>query len=568
MRKIIDRLMARQMKLMASLGEASPRSNSIEESQPIQAARRPIVLDTGAEAAARDAAMTHLESGDLGLARQVLEPFLQAGRDVQTLTTLARICTDQGDFALALTALQRAETMDPADRKVWRLTAKLLSTQQRFREEVVYRRRLALADPKAPIQAQVDLLRALLNSIEKKGKNVSPAELRLILARCEASADIDDALRVKVAGLYYLLSAGAPEALRLYNAGMPCKPDEQDVTAQLVSLTAWSAQRHLPMPRLNDEGVPGRRPTLHELEDVFVFPGLSWIPVLHGGRVLASGYPIDGSISRSISKTSPLMLYRGSHAELRLPRDMPTEPGPALLLGGSASYYESMLLYVGGLAIAEAVGVDRNTPLVIAADETPLQQELLGLLGYGDNVFIRVAADRPVCFHRLSVPSRLAIGAEWVDPFIARWYRTRLALPQAAAQCKLYVVSSSAGGVKIANEHDVAALLASLGYERLDASTLSGREQIARFSGATHVVGATNESLTNMLFAAAGTAVLELRATHWVSSGGRLHFDVLARACGHRYAAIESMRAASDGSDSTPIVVDVDRLRSELEHAA
>lgn len=567
MRKIIDRLMARQMKLMASLGEASSRSKSIEETQPIQAARRLIVLDTGAEAAARDAAMTHLESGDLGLARQVLEPFLHAGRDVQTLTTLARICTDQGDFALALSALQRAETMNPADRKVWRLTAKLLSTQQRFREEVVYRRRLALADPEAPAQAQVDLLRALLNSIDKKGKHASPAELRLILARCEASADIDDALRVKVAGLYYLLSAGAPEALRLYNAGMPCKPDEHDVTAQLMSLTAWSSQCHLPMPRLNDEGVPGRRPTVHELEDVLVFPGLSWIPVLQGGRVLASGYPIDGSISRSISKTSPLMLYRGSHAELRLPRDMPTEKGPALLLGGSASYYESMLLYVGGLAIAEAVGIDRNTPLVITVDETPFQQELLGLLGYGDNVFIRVAADRPVCFRRLSVPSRLAIGAEWIDPFIARWYRTRLAPPR-AARSKLYVAGSSAGSVKIANEHAVAALLASLGYERLDASTLSVREQIERFSGASHLVGATSEPLTNMLFAAAGTAVLELRATHWVSSGGRLHFDVLAKACGHRYAAIESMRAAPDGSDSTPIVVDVDRMRSELEHAA
>jgi hypothetical protein len=559
MKSLLDRLMARQMKLLAALDEPPVAARTGEAPRP---------ADPVAEAAARDVAAQHLESGDLRLAREALEPFLESGRDVQTLTTLARVCTDQGDLDQALTALQRAESIDPADRKVWRLMAKLLSTQRRYREEVVYLRRLAFADDTAPAMACINLLKALLRSIDK-GKRVASAELKLVLSRFEAANDADDKLRLQFAGLYYILSGGGSDAQRLYDSAMPRSLLERDCTARLLPLTSWCTQHGLPMPRSNAEGMAGRRPTLFQLTNVDVFPSLGWIPVLDNGRVIASGYPMEGRLFRGEGVNSPLMLYRGSHAELRLPREIPVEPGPALLIGGSASDYESALMHAGGLAIVETVGGDRQLPLVVSANISGYQRELIELLGYRDNSLICIADDAPRRFEHLHVPSRLAIGAEWIDPMLIRWYRRRLTDGlRLERRRKLYVTDSRPGGVAAINESAVADLLTSMGYETVDPSTMRLRDQIESFAAATHVVGATCEGLTGLLFSAEDTRLLELRAVHWTASGGRLHFDLLSKAAGQRYDAIECLRAASEDLRSTIIDVDLDALRLALERIA
>lgn len=512
--------------------------------------------------------MQFASGGDLQLARAALEPFLTSGGELQTLFDLARICTEQGDLDQALLALQRAESMEPANEKVWRLTAKLLSTCGRHREEVVYRRRLALARSTAPAQAYIDLIQALFRSLGK-GKQRAPneSELQLLLSRFEAAPDVDDRMRLEFAGLYYLMTFGSPEALRLYNRTMPRQPHERDVTAALLSLTRWSTQHELPMPRANEEGQPGRRPTVHQLDDVLVFPALDWIPVLQNGAVMASGYQMASRLFRAEAAASPLMLYRGSHAELRLPRELPVESAPALLVGGSDSYYDNLVHHVGSLAVAESLGVARDLPLVILEGDAPGLGDALDLLGYEASRRIGVAAAAPRRFVRLHVPSRLAAAAEWIDPLLARWYRTKFT-PSRSPVRKLYVDEQGVGGVAVANEADVADLLLGHGYERIEPMGLSLSDRIDSFSGASHIVAATNEGLTHLLFCPEGARVIELRARHWVASGGRMHFDRLAEACGHRYSGLECALAPSPEPTATSVVVDLDALRAALEDAA
>jgi capsular polysaccharide biosynthesis protein len=114
------------------------------------------------------------------------------------------------------------------------------------------------------------------------------------------------------------------------------------------------------------------------------------------------------------------------------------------------------------------------------------------------------------------------------------------------------------------NEGAVAELLTSVGYETIDATGWAVKDQIEAFSGASHVVGATTEALTNLLFSSPGTSVVELRAVNWVAQGGRMHFDRLAQACGHRYTAVECSLLGT-ASDTTPVLVDVERLRVALQ---
>ena len=559
--KLLDRLMARQVRLLANLDATSPEpAHRRKQSEPTH--------DPAAEAAACALAHAQLKAGELAAARATIEAYALSGRDVGTFTTLARICTDQGDVEQALAALQRAEALYPADRNVWRLLAKLLSTQRRYREELVYRRRLALVDANAPAQVYIDWIKALLRSLDK-GKRAAASEVELIVARFEGAQAVTDDLRVQFAGLYYLLGASSPKALRLYSAGRPCGPDQRDVPASVVSLTTWCTQNELPMPRLNDQGSPGRRPTLHQLDDVLVFPSLDWIPVLDNGGVLASGFPMPGHIYQELSPHSPLLLYRGHRAELRLPRNVREEEGPALLLGGSQSWYETLMQHVGGLAIAESLGSDRALPLVINDGASPALVELLGLLGYGNNDLLRIAADKPARFRRLHVPSRLTLGAEWVDPLLSRWFRRRLAASVAGERKrKLYVKAADARGVTIVNESAVADIVSDAGYETFEPATATVREQIEAFANASHVIGGTSEGLTNLLFAAPDTAVVELRAVNWLAMGGAMHFDGLAAAGEQRYSALEGTLASGNLAETTSVYVDTARLRDLLEAQA
>lgn len=570
--KLLDRLMARQARLMASLD--APHVEVARRSSPVRAPAVAATHTAEAETAARDAAVSLVEAGEFVAACGVLEPFMASGRDVGTLTTLARIYTEQRAFAEALTALQRAEALDPADRKVWRLSAKLLSTQGHFREALVYQRRLALADANAPAVNYVNLLRALLRSAERgvraaRVDRAARAELQLVLRRFESAPGNDDSLRLQFAGLYYLLSQGSQDALRLLKEADPCPPDHHDVTATLTSLTTWSTEQGLPFARVNDQGQPGQRPSVYALQDVQVHPALGWIPVLKDGAVLAAGHVLDSRYFRGKSSPSPLMLFRGTHAELRLPRELPRESGPALLIGGSRSAYETLLMHVAGLAIIEATGSDRSLPLVVDADMSTFQLDLLAWLGYAGNPLIRVATGRPVQFDRLHVPSRLVVGAKWFDPMLPRWYQERAAATRLDAPArKLYVLPGADEGVVIANAGDVADVASSLGYETVDLSALSLSETIARFASATHLLGATSEALSPLVFAPAGATVHELRPAYWAASGGRLHFAPLCGACGHRYAAIESALAGGDGTEVSRVVVDVDALRRSLRATA
>jgi capsular polysaccharide biosynthesis protein len=130
---------------------------------------------------------------------------------------------------------------------------------------------------------------------------------------------------------------------------------------------------------------------------------------------------------------------------------------------------------------------------------------------------------------------------------------------------RIYVPPQGQSGVALGNAQAVAELADAMGYETIDPAAMTMRELADCFASASHVVGATSEALTGLLFAAEGTSVLELRVVHWVRSGGRMHFDTLARSAGLSYSAVECLRAGVDESNTTVVDVDLDTLRAALE---
>lgn len=564
MKKILDRLMARQRRLVDSLNTPAP----LHLATPKPSASELLAAAT-AEATAREAALRELKRGDLSAAMELLAPHAISATNVVTLMTLSQIHAAQGEFDTALSTLGRAEAIDPTDRRVWRLLAELYSVRGLHTDEVRYRRKLAFADPNAPATALVELVRAVFRATPP---GVKPAvnEVKLASKKLAAAPDFTASVQVQFAEAVFSFGSMGKVARTHYVAASPCSPHERDQPAQWVRMIEWCDHVGAKHSRLAEGGVRAHRPAVAELRDVDVFPRFQWVPVVDGGRVALSGFLVNRVRLRSEDPFTPLLMHNGTHVELRLPGSMPVIDQPALLLGGLPNYYHNTVEFLSSLAVAETLGVNRNLPLVVNDDLAPFQIEQLGLLGYSKDQLIRVKDDQPVRFSQLTVPSRLVRGGRWMDPMMPRWFRQRLATtssPSLHAR-KLYLSRAGSMHRRVDNEEELAAMLRQHGYEIVHPEQLSVREQVDLFAGASHLVAAAGEGLTNMLFAPPGASIVALYNRHLVQGGGDLYFDALAEACEHRFVAIHCHPAqvvAGQRVIDADLAVDIDAVRAALD---
>lgn len=121
----------------------------------------------------------------------------------------------------------------------------------------------------------------------------------------------------------------------------------------------------------------------------------------------------------------------------------------------------------------------------------------------------------------------------------ARWLRGRLA-PDVADQGgegrRLFVSRRTAASRRVANEAEIESVLAEHGFEVVDPAGMSIAEQVALFSQASIVVGPHGAGLTNLLFSAPGTEVVEIFAAP--AAQGVSNYRVLASHLGMPYSRL------------------------------
>lgn len=403
MKKVLDKLMARQMRLMDALSEPPPDKVSAGVRTAHASGPAPTQAEIEAESAAVDGAMEYLAAGDMAAAAALLDPYDSAAALTRTLTTLARMKTRQGEHEQALAYLQRTERLDPMDRKVWYFLAELFHLQQRHAEEADYRRRLAYAGKDAAAKSYIDLIAAIVKAAPKSG-HPRLSEIKLLAAKLDDTADIDDAQRVALAKALYPVGPLAELAKSHYATASPCPPGHRDSTVRMVSLIAWCKQASAPMSHIPDAGVRGRRPVVAELRDVWVLPNLQWMPVVDGGKALLANFASDHLRLQADDPASPLLLQCKHRADLRLPRGVPLLETTALLVGGSGEYSADLLEYLGVLAVADSLGIGKDLPIVVSDALAPRQLELLALLGYDAARLIRFAPTGPCASNTSSCP--------------------------------------------------------------------------------------------------------------------------------------------------------------------
>lgn len=532
---LLDRLMARQVRLMAELAPDTrdPRHTRALMNPAEREAR------VQAEDAAAAAAFEALSSGNLAAAAALIEPFTNDAHLPRTLTTLSRIRSAQGELDAALTLLRQAEALDPADQKVAYFMAALLELRGQHQEAIHYRRRIAFTNAKSQAAALVRLIASIVRAAPPR---IAPplGELQVALQRLAQADDAEPTYRFEAAKLVFPIKALKSTARALVAQADPCPPDHREIDVSWRRLSQWAANTGAPMQRDLEGGKAARRPTTVDVRDAVVHPTFQWLPLCDNGRVVLDGVATGRVRTRDEDASSPLLLDDGRTAVFRLPVDMPRVDRSALLIGGRRHYFHDTVEHVGSLYVAEHLGQVGDLPLVVPRDMAPHQAELLRLLGYGAERWLEVDPTQPTLYARLRVPTRPLVGGRWIDPGLVTWLRRRVRA--GASTCggsrRLYLSRRLAPSRRLVNEDELVERLQPLGFETVTPETLSVREQIDLFSQASLIIAPAGAALTNMLYSAPGARVVVLHNRHLVDRRIDLYYDALAQACGHHVSVV------------------------------
>ncbi|WP_417668236.1 glycosyltransferase family 61 protein [Roseibium sp.] len=248
-------------------------------------------------------------------------------------------------------------------------------------------------------------------------------------------------------------------------------------------------------------------------------------------------------------------------AHLKTPRRR--LPSAILLHHFHGDNYCHFFLYVATKAcVAERHGLPDDIPFLVPAKtaETAFfkQAQDLGLFG---NRQVIVQGRKEV----VAVDEAYVIREFFCDASYFAWIRERLKAPKPVVPGRRVFVlrgKSAANGRAFRNQTAVNDLAAEFGFDLIDPSTLSLKEQVETFSHASVIAGAHGAALTNAIFrAGAPCKIIELFSPEM----GGLHYYVISKSLGFDYASQMTLNPEGRAFMATT-EVDLNVLRREFEN--
>lgn len=282
---------------------------------------------------------------------------------------------------------------------------------------------------------------------------------------------------------------------------------------------------------LDPERASAGEPYVAKLRDVLVETAL-W-SVIDGHKVY-----VHEVHDRTIAN-GPFVAGRvfpdGRQFVLSLPAPAATIDSPCILLGGDENYSHWLTRNLIKLCLVDGEPEYATLPLLVNDDLRPYQREYLELLGIREDRLIKVPRGAIVACRELLVPTqlrnhrRMRQGIDWLRARLDAYLQTR---PVAN---RLFISRRDAPVRVLLNEPELEAALGSLGFETAVPGTMTVREQLRVFSGASVFVAVHGAGLANMVFAPADARVVE------IASGTIAKMDdfrQIASALGQRLCAV------------------------------
>lgn len=291
------------------------------------------------------------------------------------------------------------------------------------------------------------------------------------------------------------------------------------------------------------------------------------------GRVLG---PHAAVITDSGSLVHEICFYFGTTRFQEHPVFLHPFPGAPVEVGGrlgvlasrgDSNYYHFLMDVLPRMGVLDQCAEVEPPERWYAPAGMQFQQELLNLAGISPQRLIDSSTVSHVRAECLVVPGLAATDVK-NPPWVVSYLRDLL-LPSGLTRIpgrNLYVTRGiERNNRRVVNEEQLLAELELWGFEQIDPSGMSVREQIATFATADLVIAPHGAALANLVFASPGATVIELfPAAHIVPDYWKL-------ACGvpglqYRYLAGVGKRVEADRSQLliTDVMADVSAVRSML----
>lgn len=220
---------------------------------------------------------------------------------------------------------------------------------------------------------------------------------------------------------------------------------------------------------------------------------------------------------------------------LHSPQGERVRGGRVVLLASnfSANYYHWIADALGRLAAVPGALTDPDVRFVVPAPLHPFQVETLAWLGITLERVVQVADDEVAEFDEvIAVHHRKEGGC--TDRGVWQWLRDHLTIPtlhQRPAPVRRLFLRRGTGATmrRVLNEAALEAICLDAGFEPVETSRLSVAEQRDLFAEAAVVVSPVGASLTNLLFAPAGTRTILFGQRGYIVPC----YNALAEAMGH-----------------------------------
>ncbi|MGL4378867.1 MAG: tetratricopeptide repeat protein, partial [Microcoleaceae cyanobacterium] len=191
---------------------------------------------------------------------------------------------------------------------------------------------------------------------------------------------------------------------------------------------------------------------------------------------------------------------------------------------GHNNYYHWMIDLISrfALLIHSGIPLELIDKFVVNTHVLPYQQETLQLLGIPPNKIIQSSQTNHFLATRLIVPSPLRLedfrSSQWVCSFL----KSQFCLPQFRENSpyakRIYISRSHASYRKIINEEEMMTFLAKYGFQKVTFESMSFAEQVACMAVAEVVIAPHGAGLTNLVFCAPQTKVIEIFSPEYVAN--------------------------------------------------
>lgn len=297
--------------------------------------------------------------------------------------------------------------------------------------------------------------------------------------------------------------------------------------------------------------------------------------VVASGIALTGGVVLDETLNaaRNIRRNGPL--FRPTDGSvwvtaqpLRNVTDVPRTPGRHLVLlkqTWDSNYGHWLVDNLPKLALVRALHDLADCDVVVNEPRSEAMRRVmldsLELAGVSEEQ-VRFVSAVPHRFEQLTIPGTISRHPVTKAPVAIRFLEEiASAVPPSDAE-RIYVSRNLGTRRRLVNEDEALAVLVEHGYRRIDPETLTLREQVALFRGATHVVGNMGAALSNLAFSPGDVRVLAL-ATQTMQHD--FFYDLVCHKPEGRYRGLQGRAVDASPSIGSDFTVDVHRLRECLE---